>query len=203
MPLSPAVSAKLDSMSPSMMEYARAAPSGVRKQLSVTTHELPSPTSFFHMSPIELDFFSDASLIRPSMKKEYALRRPRPTTMMEAGTSAADTSPMAATPAGRARTPLPTQALIRLKVAALMPVLPDSDSSPFAAAADFFTAPPRKSVNVERTSPLPFRPTTVPSGRGTEMAHATADEEATIASANMARRWRRDGIFAADLLVLI
>mmetsp|Transcript_46653 Transcript_46653/g.141352 ORF Transcript_46653/g.141352 Transcript_46653/m.141352 type:complete len:129 (+) Transcript_46653:1249-1635(+) len=51
------------------------------------------------------------------MKNEYALRMPKKASMPDAGTRAIGTSPIAATPAGSARTPLPMQALMRLNVA--------------------------------------------------------------------------------------
>merc|ERR1719183_1845538 len=68
-PLTPTVVARLLSISPNMMLKASAAPSGVRRQDSVTSQDDDSPISFSQRLPRLVDATSPAALRRPSMAK--------------------------------------------------------------------------------------------------------------------------------------
>jgi hypothetical protein len=167
-------------MSPNMMLKARAAPSGVRRHESVTSHDELWPISFSHSWPKLVDTVFPAALSLPSMAKEYADRAPRPTTMAEAGRRACVESAKAATPAGRARTPLPTHALMRLKVEAEREVL---SSSSVAAA------PPRRKA---ATSRLPLLVLGVRLAAAMEALGLTAKLAAPAVEEARARHARRE-----------
>ena len=74
--------------------------------------------------------------------------------MTDAGRRACLESAKAATPAGRARTPLPTQALMRLKVEAEREVLSSSSALAAAAAAAAALAPPRRKAAMSWLLPM-------------------------------------------------
>ena len=115
--------------------------------------------------------------------------------MAVAGPRHALLSPMAATPAGRASTPLPTHALMRLKADAEREDLPDEAS--FDAEAVALAAPPRKvlagAAGAAGRPPLPIAPL----DRGTDRPSAIPKD--AMASARR-RRGERERMAACLLL---
>ena len=125
-PVAPAVTATDEKVSPRMIAYATHTPRVSAASEAGTIHAERSPMEALHASPRDVALL--ASHMRAVSENEYAEMRPSPRMREDAGTSAAGTSPILATPAGSARTPAPSAALQVLKIVVTMPLCSASDA---------------------------------------------------------------------------